>query len=214
MSSAQSSQTSSCVLLIVEAMLSRPVPLLEQELVEEVGSRGGCGTLLDTQAGEGLLVLKQKGVIACKQLNSTKSAVVYYPGKHFWTFRQHPECLSEKTTRRQQLRQEADQLVVQLWERNQYYDSFLHSQEEVADRVQQERRPPEKRRKITHTLNAQVEEESKSSQVPKELELKKMEALHKYNEVKDLAHKLLGILAEASQCTVKQLYESFNIEQD
>ncbi len=44
------------------------------------------------------------------------------------------------------------------------------------------------------------------------LAMRKIEALHRYNEVKDLAQKLLGMLAEMSQCSVRDLHKQFGVE--
>lgn len=38
-----------------------------------------------------------------------------------------------------------------------------------------------------------------------------MQALHKYNEMKDLAQMVLGYLADVEQTTVKELHERYNV---
>lgn len=41
---------------------------------------------------------------------------------------------------------------------------------------------------------------------------RKIAQLHRYNEIKDFAHVLLGALAEEQLTTVKELYRMFNME--
>jgi hypothetical protein len=41
---------------------------------------------------------------------------------------------------------------------------------------------------------------------------RKIAQLHRYNEIKDFAHVLLGALAEEQLTTVKELYRVFNME--
>jgi hypothetical protein len=41
---------------------------------------------------------------------------------------------------------------------------------------------------------------------------RKIDLLHRYNEIKDFAHALLAILAEEQLTTVKQLYGTFNMQ--
>lgn len=45
----------------------------------------------------------------------------------------------------------------------------------------------------------------------KALEMEKIRLLEAYNELKDVTHGLLGIIAEECQCTVKDLYKQFDI---
>jgi hypothetical protein len=45
------------------------------------------------------------------------------------------------------------------------------------------------------------------------LQQQKIRALHAYNEAKDRAHQALGALAEGANCTVKDLYREFGINE-
>jgi len=42
----------------------------------------------------------------------------------------------------------------------------------------------------------------------------KMEVLHNYNDFKDTAHRLLGLLGERHAMTVRDLYQQFGVEED
>jgi hypothetical protein len=45
------------------------------------------------------------------------------------------------------------------------------------------------------------------------LRQQKIRALHEYNEAKDRAHHALGTLAESANCTVRDLYREFDIDE-
>ena len=41
-----------------------------------------------------------------------------------------------------------------------------------------------------------------------------IDLLHRYNDVKDVATAVLGILADRKQCTIRQMYEEFDMDID
>ncbi|XP_059475474.1 DNA repair protein SWI5 homolog [Neocloeon triangulifer] len=67
--------------------------------------------------------------------------------------------------------------------------------------------------KLTAELEAlkSVVAEQTSKEVLEELKKKHIDALHEYNDVKDAAQAVLGVLANHEQVTVREMHENYDL---
>jgi len=96
----------------------------------------------------------------------------------------------------EELKGKRDKLVLELWSRNSGSNSATEKVEPtpIIPAVKAEAKP-EVALQIARLTHA------------------KIDALHSLNDAKDETHRLLGILAELNQCTVKDMYKALRIEE-